>query len=84
MQVGKKEKDVSVIKIILFQQLLLLSEACPIFLPSFKVLEETKKPNLLQLCREDPILKRYIPDKTDLSELDRNFLLMVRLIFYVS
>ena len=51
----------------------------PVFLPSFKHLELTKKSSLLKICKDDNNLNKYLPDKENLSEISRDFLLAVRL-----
>lgn len=63
-------------------KLLTLSEASKIYLPHYKVLKDAHKGNLLKYCLEKQSLKDYIPDKEKYSEITREFLLTVRIIFY--
>ena len=59
--------------------MLKLSEASPVYLPEFKINEETKKNSLLN-CLNDSVMKDYLPDKEKLTEISRSFLLMVSII----
>lgn len=43
----------------------------------FKSLEITKKPKLIEICKNDSILNLYIPDKEELGSINRDFLLTV-------
>ena len=61
-------------------KLLKLSEASPVYLPEYKINEETKKTSLLNYCINDSVMKDYLPDKDKLTEISRSFLLMVRII----
>lgn len=61
-----------------YNKLLTFIEFCPVFLPNYKTHDYTKKSNLLKICREDNFLKTYLPDKDNLSEISRDFLLAVR------
>ena len=60
--------------------MLKLSEASPVYLPEFKINEETKKNSLLNYCLNDSVMKDYLPDKEKLTEISRSFLLMVSII----
>ena len=60
--------------------MLKLSEASPVYLPEFKINEETKKNNLLNYCLNDSVMKDYLPDKEKLTEISRSFLLMVSIV----
>ena len=63
----------------LYIKILRLEEAVQIYLPSFKLLDFTKKESLLLMCRNDDLLASYLPDKDDLGEISRDFLLTVRI-----
>lgn len=75
LQFGNKSKDVSFN--IQFNKILRLEEAVQIYLPPFKLLDITKKESLLDICRNDVSLNRFLPDKDDLKEISRDFLLTV-------
>ena len=64
--------------------MLKLSEASPVYLPEFKINEETKKNSLLNYCLNDSVMKDYLPDKEKLTEISRNFLLMVSIIHIIK
>ena len=59
--------------------MLKLAEACPVYLPEFKVCDETKKQKLIQYCVNNEDLNMYLPDKEKLNEISRSFLLTVSL-----
>ena len=62
-------------------QFLSFNEYSPVFLPPYKYLDITKKPNLLKICKDDNILNKYLPDKDQLTGINREFLLVV-IFFY--
>ena len=64
--------------------MLKLSEASPVYLPEFKINEETKKTSLLNYCLNDSVMKDYLPDKEKLTEISRSFLLMVSINKYLK
>ncbi len=59
---------------------LTLKEAQPVWLPHFKMCEELTKAYIVTKCRTDKDINFYIPDKDNINELSRDFLLMVSFI----
>lgn len=57
-------------------------EYCPVYLPSYKALDLSKKEKLIEICKADNVIKMYLPDKNDISCISRDFLLSVRYYFY--
>lgn len=54
-----------------------LAEACPVFVPQFKLCTFTSKENILKLCLQDQEISAYLPSKDNLDEIDKSFLIMV-------
>lgn len=51
-------------------------------MPAYKSLELTKKNKLLEIIKNDELLNFYIPDKQELSNINREFLLSVILFYF--
>lgn len=57
-----------------------LNETAKVYLPEFRICDETKKERLITICKNDFELNKYLPDKDILDELSRDFLLMVSIL----
>lgn len=63
--------------------MLKLNEAQPVSLPTYTLIEELQKSSLLDTCRNHQVIKEYLPDKENLSEITRDYLLMVSCYLYI-
>jgi hypothetical protein len=49
----------------------------------FKAVDELKSPNLMKYCISKPEMREYIPNKSHLDTIERNFWIKVIIIIFI-